>query len=72
MNFDELAEGTPDVDPKDPIALYNTLDHKQSHVELRPAQRQLLEAWAKRRHEHDIVLKLATGAGKTTVGLVLL
>jgi hypothetical protein len=72
VDFDKFAEGTPEVDPKDPIALYKTLDRQQSHHQLRPAQQQLLEAWAARRGERDIVLKLATGSGKTTVGLVAL
>jgi hypothetical protein len=72
MDFDKLAQGAPEVDPKDPLALYETLDTQFTHVELRPAQQQLLTAWAARRGDRDVVLKLATGAGKTTVGLVAL
>ncbi len=72
MDFDKFAEGTPDVDVTDPLALYKTLDRERSHVELRPGQEALLEAWAIRRNERDLVLKLATGAGKTTTGLLML
>jgi hypothetical protein len=72
VDFDKFASGEPDVDPKDPIALFKTLDPQQSHHQLRPAQQHVLEAWATRRDERDVVLKLATGAGKTTVGLLAL
>jgi hypothetical protein len=72
MDFENFGEGGDDVDPKDPIALYESLDKQHTHVELRPGQVQLLAKWAPRRGERDIVLKLATGAGKTTVGLLTL
>lgn len=72
MDFDKLGEGIADVDPRDPLALYDTLDRQQSHHTLRPSQIALLKAWAERRGERDVVLKLATGAGKTTIGLVVL
>ncbi len=55
MDFDKFAEGTPDVDVTDPLALYKTLDRERSHVELRPGQEALLEAWAIRRNERDLV-----------------
>lgn len=72
MDFTQLGGGSAHVDPKDPIALYKSLDKKQSHVEPRPAQTEILTAWAARRDERDVVLKLATGAGKTTLGLLML
>ena len=72
MDFTQLGGGSAGVDPKDPIALYGSLDKKQSHVEPRPAQTEILTAWATRRDERDVVLKLATGAGKTTLGLLML
>jgi hypothetical protein len=72
VNFDRFVKGVTQVDPRDPLALYKTLERKQSHVELRDSQGKILDLWAKRRNERDIVLKLATGAGKTTIGLVVL
>jgi Type III restriction enzyme, res subunit/Helicase C-terminal domain len=72
VDFDKFGEGVDAVDPRDPVALYYSLDRKQSHVDLRPPQKELLEAWALRRDERDVVLKLATGAGKTTIGLIAL
>lgn len=72
MDFDRFAQGTSDADPTDPLALYDSLDKQHTHVELRPAQQAVLKAWALKRSERDVVIKLATGAGKTTVGLVAL
>lgn len=72
LDFKTIGGGPGGVDPKDPIALYETLDRQATHVEPRPAQKQILTDWAARRTERDIVLKLATGAGKTTLGLVML
>ncbi len=72
MDFDKWDEGAPDIDPRDPIALYETLDRQQTHVELREAQIKVLRQWQGRRAERDLVVKLATGAGKTTPGLLML
>jgi replicative superfamily II helicase len=72
MDFDKFADGGADLDPTDPIALYDSLDPQTTHVDLRPAQIQILRSWSERRKQRDIVIKLATGAGKTTVGLVAL
>ena len=72
VDFDKFGEGVDAVDPKDPIALYYSLDRKQSHVDPRPPQKELLRLWAQQRDARDVVLKLATGAGKTTIGLVVL
>ena len=36
------------------------------------AQGQVLEEWHGRRHDRDVIIKLNTGGGKTTVGLVIL
>jgi hypothetical protein len=72
MDFENWDEGAEEVDPRDPIALYETLDRQQTHVELRDAQVKILQQWQARRDEKDLVIKLATGAGKTTLGLVML
>jgi superfamily II DNA or RNA helicase len=72
MDFDKFADGTSEVDPRDLLALYKTLDPKRSHVELRDSQIEVIKLWADHRDQRDLVIKLATGAGKTTLGLLIL
>ena len=59
-------------DLRDPLAVFELLDRKATHTILRPVQREVLAALRDRGTERDLVLKLSTGAGKTTVGLVYL
>lgn len=51
---------------------YGALDVKGTHTEPRAAQRESMRALTERRGEKDSVLKVSTGAGKTTVGLLYL
>jgi hypothetical protein len=51
---------------------YGALDVKGTHTEPRPAQREAMHALTQRHDEKDLVLKVSTGAGKTTVGLLYL
>jgi type I site-specific restriction endonuclease len=60
------------VDVADPLKLFESLDVKTSHTTLRPAQIEAIQALAARRSERDHVLKMNTGAGKTTVALLYL
>jgi hypothetical protein len=60
------------IDVADPLKLFETLDRKTSHTALRPVQIEALQSLAARRGEEDLVLKLSTGAGKTTVALLFL
>jgi hypothetical protein len=60
------------VDVTDPLKLFESLDVKTSHTTLRPAQIEAIQALASRRSERDHVLKMNTGAGKTTVALLYL
>lgn len=55
-----------------PIELYNTLSPVSSHTYLRPHQTSVLQALQDRATQQDTVLKLPTGAGKTTIGLLYL
>lgn len=52
--------------------LFESLDRQTSHTELRPAQKQSLEALTYNRDKKDTILKISTGAGKTTIGLLYL
>lgn len=60
------------VDVADPLKLFESLDVKTSHTTLRPAQVEAIQALAARRSERDHVLKMNTGAGKTTAALLYL
>jgi len=51
---------------------YAALDVKSTHTEPRPAQREALKQLTERYTDKDLVLKISTGAGKTTIGLLYL
>jgi hypothetical protein len=60
------------VDAADPEKLFASLDRKATHTVLRPVQVEALAALKSRRAERDLILKVSTGGGKTTVGLLYL
>lgn len=60
------------LDVADPLKLFESLDVKTSHTTLRPAQVEAIQALGARRSERDHVLKMNTGAGKTTAALLYL
>lgn len=64
--------GKGPLDPTDLLSLFESLDRKTSHTELRKAQIESLQALTASRGQRDHVLKVSTGAGKTTVGLLYL
>src|SRR5690606_22417713 len=58
------------VDPRDRLALFESLDRRASHTTLRDTQREALVELSKVHEARDAVLKLSTGGGKTTIALV--
>ena len=72
VDFDKLVKKNKHIDPNNLLALFESLDRKASHIDLRPAQRDALELLTDRRADRDIVLKMSTGSGKTVAGLVYL
>lgn len=64
--------GKGPLDTTDLLRLFESLDRKTSHTEPRKAQIESLQALAASRGQRDHVLKVSTGAGKTTVGLLYL
>lgn len=50
--------------------IFSALDVKSTHTEPRLAQREAMSELTERKDDRDIVLKVSTGAGKTTVGLL--
>lgn len=74
IDFKKYASGggKGPLDPTDLLKLFESLDRKTSHTELRKAQIEALRALSETRGQRDHVLKVSTGAGKTTVGLLYL
>ena len=59
--------------PTDPLQIYGSLDRASDKGPLRPAQESVLNAWhQQRRNDHDLIIKLHTGQGKTLIGLLIL
>ena len=72
VDFTQYISASSNTDSTDPLEIFNSLDRRSSHTALRPVQIEALKALDERRSERDLVLKLSTGAGKTTVALVYL
>lgn len=64
--------GKGPLDPTDLLKLFESLDRKTTHTELRKSQIESLQALTATRPQRDHVLKVSTGAGKTSVGLLYL
>jgi hypothetical protein len=72
VDFGSLVGAQKEVATYDLEKFYGALDVKSTHTEPRPAQREALQQLTERHEEKDLVLKVSTGAGKTTVGLLYL
>ncbi len=72
VDFGELVGRKDAPVITDPVQLFDSLDRKTSHVSLRGAQREALGQLHARRSERDLILKMPTGTGKSTVGLLYL
>jgi len=72
IDFGSLIGSEPEKVTYDLEKFYGALDVKGTHTEPRPAQREAMRALTGRHAEKDLVLKVSTGAGKTTVGLLYL
>lgn len=72
VDFKKYIDADSSLDSVDPMDIFNSLDRRSSHTALRPVQMEAIKALNERRDERDLVLKLSTGAGKTTVALVYL
>lgn len=72
IDFTKLAQNSSSVAPTSIIGTFQALDRQVSHVELRPSQIRTLEALSARTEERDLVVRLNTGGGKTTIGLLYL
>src|SRR5882762_6571213 len=72
VDFGSLAGSDKQIIEYDLEKFYASLDVKGTHTEPRPAQREAMAELSKRNSEKDLVLKVSTGAGKTTIGLMYL
>lgn len=72
IDFAKLAQAEADSAPSTILETFQRLDRQVSHVELRPSQIKTLSALSARVDERDVVVKLNTGGGKTTIGLLYL
>lgn len=72
VDFKKFVKDEKTVDVKNLKGLFDSLDRQGSHIDLRDVQKEALQAITSRRQERDLVLKISTGAGKTTVGLLYL
>jgi len=72
VDFVGLLGSKPEAVSYDLEKLYSALDVKSTHTEPRPSQREAMKSLTERHAERDIVLKVNTGAGKTTIGLLYL
>lgn len=56
-----------------PLDIYNELDRRSITGPLRPAQSKILDEWFNHKQkEHNLIIKLHTGEGKTLIGLLIL
>lgn len=73
VDFGALRKQEKKGAPVEPRQLYGLLPKKlRGRGQLWDAQAQVLNEWYERRAESDLVIKLNTGGGKTTAGLILL
>lgn len=70
INFGKLGKSKSGGPPGTLVELFEQLDRKATHGSLRPVQIEALNALNRHVNEHDVVVKLSTGSGKTVVGLV--
>ena len=72
IDFKSLLTTTPEKPVYDLVRFFSALDVRGTHTELRAAQTEAMTELTKRYSSTDIVLKVSTGAGKTTIGLLYL
>ena len=70
INFGSLAKNSAGDIPASLEELFKQLDRKATHTGLRVAQLAALAELDSQISEHDVIMKLSTGAGKTVLGLL--
>lgn len=71
--FKKKLEQTQSVKlPIEPTKLYESLFPQEGYEYLRAVQEEVLTSWHSVRDQHDVVVKMNTGSGKTLTGLLML
>lgn len=71
VDFNKLRGNTPKSKPIDPTEIFRRLPKPPGINDLYTSQAEVLKDWYHRRTDHDVVVKLHTGGGKTLVGLLM-
>ncbi len=72
VDFKKHISKKREIDITNLITVFESLDRRTSHIELRPAQQEALQLISSHRNDRDLILKISTGVGKTAVGLLYL
>lgn len=71
MDWDDIFGGSSEQ-PTNPREIFGLLDKEPRFEFLRDVQADILDGWYRDRTQRDTVVKLDTGGGKTTSGLLML
>ncbi|MCL4480850.1 MAG: DEAD/DEAH box helicase family protein [Candidatus Thermoplasmatota archaeon] len=73
VDFDKLLGGKRLERPVNPIQVFDDLDKESGKEYLRDSQKEILKEWFDNHTtDHDVIIKLHTGQGKTLIGLLIL
>ena len=72
VDFGKMVSKKQGLDARNLMELFNALDRQASHTTLRPIQEAIVKKIQARHNDHDLILKMSTGAGKTAVALLYL
>lgn len=72
VDFGKMVSKKQGLDACNLMELFNALDRQASHTTLRPIQESIVRKIQARRNDHDLILKMSTGVGKTAVALLYL
>lgn len=71
VDFGKLRTQAKKAAPIEPGEIFRRLPKPEGFNDIYSSQEQVLESWFKHRNDHDVVIKLHTGGGKTLVGLLI-
>jgi len=71
VDFKKLRESKAKPKPLNPRDIFNALPKPPGINDLYASQAEVLDGWFERRTDHDVVVKLHTGGGKTLVALLM-
>lgn len=71
VDFNKLRGSAVKAKITDPLDIFRRMPKPAGINDLYTSQAEVLQLWAERRNDKDIVIKLHTGGGKTLVGLLM-